>query len=56
MTEPKTDTLDVPGAVLTYDVRHSDTSSAARAHADRVADGRRRVRQPGRRTSPTGRS
>ena len=28
MTEPMTDTLDVPGAVLTYDVRHSDASGA----------------------------
>jgi pimeloyl-ACP methyl ester carboxylesterase len=28
MTEPMTNTLDVPGAVLTYDVRRSDSSSA----------------------------
>ena len=28
MTEPMTDTLDVPGAVLTYDVRHTDASGA----------------------------
>ncbi len=28
MTEPTTHTLDVPGAVLTYDVRRSDSSSA----------------------------
>jgi len=28
MTEPTTDTLDVPGAVLTYDVRRSDSSGA----------------------------
>ena len=28
MTEPTTDTLDVPGAVLTYDVRRSDSSRA----------------------------
>jgi pimeloyl-ACP methyl ester carboxylesterase len=27
MTDPKTHTLDVPGAVLTYDVRSSDTST-----------------------------
>jgi pimeloyl-ACP methyl ester carboxylesterase len=27
MTEPKTDTLDVPGAVLTYDVRRNDASA-----------------------------
>jgi pimeloyl-ACP methyl ester carboxylesterase len=27
MTEPKTHTLDVPGAVLTYDVRSNDTGS-----------------------------
>ena len=27
MTEPKTDTLDVPGAVLTYDVRSNDYST-----------------------------
>ena len=28
MTEPKTHTLDVPGAVLTYDVRSNDSSTA----------------------------
>jgi hypothetical protein len=28
MTEPKTDTLEVPGAVLTYDVRSNDSSTA----------------------------
>ena len=27
MTEPKTDTLEVPGAVLTYDVRSNDSST-----------------------------
>ncbi len=27
MTDPKTDTLEVPGAVLTYDVRQNDTST-----------------------------
>ena len=27
VTEPKTHTLDVPGAVLTYDVRNNDASS-----------------------------
>ena len=27
MTDPKTHTLDVPGAVLTYDVRSSDAST-----------------------------
>lgn len=27
MTEPKTDTLEVPGAVLTYDIRSSDSST-----------------------------
>ena len=29
MTEPTTHTLDVPGAVLTYDVRRADSSTAA---------------------------
>ncbi len=28
MAEPRTDTLDVPGAVLTYDVRSNDSSTA----------------------------
>ena len=28
MTEPTTRTLDVPGAVLTYDVRTNDSSTA----------------------------
>ena len=28
MTEPKTDTLEVPGAVLTYDVRRNDAAGA----------------------------
>jgi hypothetical protein len=27
MTDPKTHTLDVPGAVLTYDVRSNDAST-----------------------------
>ena len=27
MTEPKTDTLEVPGAVLTYDVRSNGSST-----------------------------
>ena len=27
MTEPRTDTLEVPGAVLTYDVRTNDPST-----------------------------
>ena len=27
MTEPKTDTIDVPGAVLHYDVREADYSA-----------------------------
>ena len=30
MTEPTTHTLDVPGAVLTYDVRRNDASTASR--------------------------
>ena len=44
MTEPTTSTLDVPGAVLTYDVRQVDSQHLPRAAPDRIADGRRRVR------------
>ena len=47
MTEPTTHTLDVPGAVLTYDVRRNDAEHRAGAAADRVADGRRRLRHAG---------
>ena len=48
MTEPTTHTLDVPGAVLTYDVRSNDVRHRAGPAADRIADGRRRVRHAGR--------
>ena len=48
MTEPKTHTLDVPGAVLTYDVRSNAVQHGTGPHADRVADGRRRLRHAGR--------
>ena len=44
MTEPTTHTLEVPGAILTYDVRKADSSTAPVAVPDRLADGRRRVR------------
>ena len=48
MTEPTTHTLDVPGAVLTYDVRRNEASTEPVLHAHRVADGRRRVRHAAR--------
>ncbi len=45
MTEPTTHTLDVPGAVLTYDVRPADRLHRCPGAAPhRFADGRRRVR------------
>ena len=56
MTEPTTHTLDAPGAVLTYDVRQADSTTAPGAAPDRIADGRRRVRHAGRATSPIARS
>ncbi len=43
MTEPTTTTLDVPGAVLTYDIRQ-DRLPRPGPVPDRVADGCRRVR------------
>ena len=38
-TEPTTQTLEVPGATLTYDVRRNDASTRAAAVPDRLADG-----------------
>ena len=56
MTEPTTRTLDVPGAVLTYDVRGADSTPSRPSAPDRLADGRRAgsARWPA--TSPTARS
>ena len=48
MIEPTTHTLDVPGAVLTYDVRRARLAHRPGARRDRVADGRQRLRHAGR--------
>ena len=47
MTEPTTQTLDVPGAVLTFDVR-TDGLPCPGAAPHRLADGRQWLRHAGR--------
>ena len=48
MTEPTTHTLDVPGAVLTYDIRPADVRHHRPGPVpDRIADGRERLRHAG---------
>ena len=47
MTEPETHKLEVPGAVLRYDVRAERAQRGPLLRDDRLADGRRRVRHAG---------
>ena len=49
MSEPRTQTLNVPGARLVYDIRDAESrDDRAGAPDDRASDGRQRVHGPGR--------
>ena len=57
LTQPTTQSVAVPGATVTYDVRPANgTTTRAAADAHRLADGRRRLRHARGPTSRTGRS
>ena len=56
MTEPTTHTLDVPGAVLTYDVRRAPTPTAPVLLMIGSPMGASGFAHAGRATSPTARS